>query len=292
MYEYKAKDLLKPEENINIFKCLIEGAEQTHTHDFIEIVYIMSGKGQHFINGVCYTVERGDMLFINFKQTHSFHSFGSMSYTNCLLKPEFISRELVDSENAFEVLALASFEDFEGSVGKTTPKVSFRGMDLIEIETIIEQMLKEFSEKSIGYRSILKGYISVLLAKIFREMRSTDMAGILQHVNRITPEIIKYIEENCFERITLKELAQKCFYNPSYFSRVFKEYYGKNLTDFIHEKRVNEAMRLLKETSLSIEDICYGVGYKEKKQFYKIFKEYLEVTPNKVRNSIKKKTTF
>lgn len=286
MYEYKARDILRPEENISIQKCFVEGLEKTHTHDFIEIVYIMAGSGQHFINDICYNVERGDLLFINFKETHSIYPVGPMTYINCLLKPEFLGRELVDSENAFEILALTSFEDFEGKVDRMTPKVGFKGKDLIEIETIIEQMIREFGEKHIGYRAILKGYISVLLAKIFREMRNSDVAGILQHVNKITPEIIKYIEENCFEKITLKELAQKCFYNPSYFSRVFKEYYGKNLTDFIHEKRVTEAMRLLKETTLSIEDICYGVGYKEKKQFYKIFKEYIGVTPSRVRSTI------
>lgn len=288
MYQYKAEDLLKPEENINIQKCFTEENEQIHTHNFIEIVYILSGNGQHFVNDICYSVERGDLLFINFQQTHSIFSLGGMTYVNCLLKPEFISRELVDSENAFEILALAAFEDFGGRVDKTTPKVSFRGKDLIEIEIIIEQMLKEFDEKRIGYKAALKGYMSVLLTKIFREMRSSDMAGILQHVHKIAPEILKYIEENFFEKITLKELAQKCFYNPSYFSRIFKEYYGKNLTDFIHEKRVSEAMRLLKETSLSIEDICYAVGYKEKKQFYKIFKEHMGITPSRVRSGIQK----
>lgn len=288
MHEYKAKDLLKPEENINIQKCFMTGEEPTHIHDFIEIVYILSGKGQHIVNDISYPVDRGDMLFINFGQTHSILASGEMTYVNCLLKPEFLSRELVDSENAFEILALASFEDFGGQVKKATPIVSFRGQDLIQVENIIDEMLKEFNEKDLGYKSILKGYLSVILAKIFREMGNQDKVGVLQHVNRITPDILKYIEEKCFQKITLKDIAEKSFYNTAYFSRAFKECYGKNLTDFIHEKRVEEAMRLLKETNMSVEDISYQVGYKEKKQFYKIFKKYIGVTPSKVRSSILK----
>jgi len=47
-------------------------------------------------------------------------------------------------------------------------------------------------------------------------------------------------------------------------------------------------MRLLKETTLSIEAISHRVGYEDKKQFYKIFKKYMGITPSKVRTSIKK----
>ena len=139
-----------------------------------------------------------------------------------------------------------------------------------------------------SYHIALKGYLFVLLTKIFREMQNADTGRILQHVHKITPDILKYIEEKCFEKITLNELAQKCFYNPSYFSRIFKECFGKSLTDFIHEKRIAEAVRLLKETDLSIDDICTCVGYREKKQFYKTFRRIMGNTPGKTRGSIQK----
>lgn len=281
MQHYRISDFAN--EDIYVFKNAIDDNESDHTHEFIEIVYIITGYGQHFINNTCYDVERGDLLFINFNQIHAFHSLEEMSFVNILLKPQFLSQELINSENALEILALASFEEFSSIIGGLMTKVSFHGKNLIEVEAIIENMAAEINEKNVGYATALKGYLHVLLTKIFREMRKEDEGQILQHVNKITPDILKYIEENCFEKITLNELAQKCFYNPSYFSRIFKEYYGKSLTDFIHEKRVMESLRLLKETDLSIEDICYRVGYKEKKQFYKIFKDILGVTPSKAR---------
>jgi AraC-type DNA-binding domain-containing proteins len=286
MQRYRISDFV--DDDIYVYKSAIDDKISEHTHEFIEIVYIISGSGQHFVNEACYHVEKGDLLFINFNQTHSFYSYGGMSFINCLLKPEFISKELINSDNALEILALSSFEDFSSKVGKLITKISFRGKKLIEVESIFDNMVIEVNERSIGYNTALKGYMHVLLTKIFREMWNEDDSGILQHVNKITPDILKYIEDKCFEKITLNELARKCFYNPSYFSRIFKEYYGKSLTDFIHEKRITEAVRLLKETELSIEDISYSVGYREKKQFYKTFKEIMGVTPNKVRSSIKK----
>ncbi len=288
MHQFKVSDFINQQENINIFKYDTNANELEHTHEFLEIVYIMKGKGQHYINGTCYNVRKGDLLFINFGQSHAFSSHDTMEIVNCLISPEFIDRELIHSENANEILALTAFEDFGNRVDKLIPMISFKGKELIEVETLIGCMMDELNLKGTNYRTALRGYLLVLLTKIFREMQKKDYDIVLKNFSRITPEILEYIEKNCYEKISLKELAQKCFYNPSYFSRVFKDYYGKNLMEFIHEKRVNEAMRLIKETDMSIESVAYSVGYSDRKQFYKIFKEYIGMTPSKARTTTTK----
>lgn len=288
MREYKAGDLIRPEEAITFQENSTEGEEPAHTHDFIEIVYIASGRGRHRVGRETFDVERGDTLFINYGQTHSFTAAGRMTYINCILLPEFMGRELISSENALDILALASFADFGGQIGGATPRVRFRGRDLIEVEEIIGRMTDEFREKRIGYRSVLKGYVTVFLAKIFREMRNGDPAGVMGHVSRISPDILRFIEENFFEKITLAQLAEKCFYNPSYFSRVFKECYGCSFTDYLREKRIGEAFRLLRETCLSVEEIGARVGYRDKKEFYRLFREQTGTTPGNIRAAIQK----
>jgi len=291
MYKYSAENVINQDENISIAQHTTRTDQYEHLHGFIEIVYIMAGSGKHAINKVDYDVERGDLLFINFNQSHAFQSPEGMRIVNIMVKPEFISGDLINSENASEILTLASFENFKGKALKIIPKVSFRGEQLIAAEALIENMIREFNTKPIGYKTVLKGFLDVLLIWIFRQMRDTDENQIIRQVNKMAPDILKYIEEKCFEKITLNELAEKSFYNPSYFSRIFKECYGKNLTDYIHEKRIHEALRLIKETNLPIEDICYRIGYKEKKQFYKTFKQLTGETPNAMRLSIKKQTT-
>jgi AraC family L-rhamnose operon transcriptional activator RhaR len=288
---FKTGDYINQFENINIFQYPAIGEEEEHTHDFIEIVYIISGKGQQVINGTRYDVERGDLLFINIGQTHSFQSYGTMEIVNCLITPEFIDRELLHSENAFELLALSYFEEFEDKIDKLVPMISFRGKELIEIESLITSMIAEFVHKPINFRTALRGYVLVLLTKIFRQMQQQEMGHILHQVNKLTPDLLRYIEEHCFEKITLNTLAQKCFYNPSYFSKIFKEVYGKNLMEYIHEKRIQEALRLLKETNLSIENISLRVGYNDRKQFYKILKAHTGLTPKEARDGFQKTTT-
>ncbi len=285
MQHFGVDRFIRKDENINIFKYVVTQDQSEHTHAFIEIVYILSGKGKHSVNNTWYPVERGNLLFMNFGQTHSFYSLENMEIVNCLVQPEFIDKELIHSENAFEMLVLSAFEDFDLGYGKRTPMLQFKGKNMIEVEMLINSMLEEFTSKHTNYRTVLKGYLLVLLTRIFREMQNADSTDILKKVSIITPDILKYIEDNCFEKISLQELAQKCFYSTSYFSRVFKDFYGKTLTEFINEKRITEAARLLQETSSSIEEVSRLVGYNDRKQFYKVFKEFMGVTPSALRKT-------
>lgn len=285
MYQYKAENWIKSEENISINKYTVYKHEEieAHTHDFLEIVYIWSGSGCHIINGATYPVERGDLLFFNYGDYHLFHTSAEMGMINCLIKPEFIGNELVESENALDILALSAFKDFTGLIDSILPKVKFLGRDLMEVEALFESMQYEFEQKALGYRAVLKSYLNVLLTKLFRVIKKSDVNDFYGDIGKVTPEILEFIEANYNKKLTLKELAKYSFYNPAYFSRIFKECYGKTLTEYITEKRMIEALRMIGETDLSIENICYLVGYKDRKQFYKLFKSYTGLTPSKYR---------
>ena len=282
----KSTDYIRPDENINIFKYISDKPESEHSHEFIEIVYTLRGKCAHCVGGSRYSVERGDLLFINFGQTHSFEPQGEMELVNILVNPTFIGTELIGLDNALEIMALSAFAEFGSAVGKLVPFVRFRGQALLHLEQQIGVMNSEFSCKDTNYRTALRGHLLVLLTLVFRQMRQTT--DTLAQLNRIAPDILQYIELNCFEKISLGELSRKCFYNPSYFSRIFRECYGMSFMEYIHEKRVMEATRLLVETDRSIENICRSVGYEDKKQFYRTFRQLTGMTPGKMRGNTKK----
>ena len=182
---------------------------------------------------------------------------------------------------------MTSFIDFKDTRDEILPKIKFIGKELTEIETLIQYALEEFSMKSSGYMTALKGYINILLTRTLRSVKSKDKINVYGDINKITPDILRYIEDNYKKKITLKELASSSFYNPSYFSRIFKECFGKTLTEYINEKRLNAAIGLISDTNESIEHIIYQVGYSDKKQFYKSFKVSTGMTPNAYRNRTK-----
>ncbi|HBE13857.1 MAG TPA: hypothetical protein DCY74_06770 [Clostridiales bacterium] len=202
-----------------------------------------------------------------------------MEYYNIFMKPEFISTELINQENAFEMLTLTMFEEFRASFDAGSPMVRFAGAEIRLIESIIAGILDEHTNKKIGYKVMLKSYMTALITHTFRKM------SLVQEENERVrlEEVLRYIEENCEQKLTLGMLAEQCFYNPSYFSRMFKEYSGVTLTDFIHASRIKKACELLEKTTLTVESIGFGVGYSDKTMFYRQFKKRMGMLPSAFR---------
>ena len=74
---YKTEEFMKNSKSMHVFKCGVLD-ETPHTHEFIEIVYILSGRMTHRINGQTYEVQHGDILFMNYGCIHEFFSEGEL----------------------------------------------------------------------------------------------------------------------------------------------------------------------------------------------------------------------
>ena len=99
--------------------------------------------------------------------------------------------------------------------------------------------------------------------------------------------VLKYIREHCGEKITLEEMAKRCLYNTSYFSRVFKDYTGENFIAYLRKKRINKAAELISNSDIMIKDIMCEVGYTESNKFFSDFKKIFGLTPLQYRKSKK-----
>ena len=269
--------------DITVFKTKLGGYVEPHTHRFAELVYILNGKCTHIIDGKEYPVSRGNLLFINYNKTHSIAYNAECEYFNILIKPEFISENLSEPENAFALLKLSAFEDFQKIVNENNCVISFSGSERTKAERIIFDLEAELETKNPGYRMALKSGLNLLLIMIFRKMAlplEPSFAGI-------SNELLEYIRVHCGEKLTLENLAGQCFYSPSYFSRVFRLYTGMTLTEYLKTVRVDAACRLLETTDMKITDIFVEVGYADKTRFFKDFRQLKGVSPKEYKISKK-----
>ena len=278
------EDNILSSESIRLMKFLIQSEEEpVHSHDFIEIEYIWYGSGVQIVNDVMYDVCKGTVLFFNIGDVHSYYSDTEMGVINCLITPEFIHDDLVTSANALDILRLAMFHDFKDSV-KKIPNVKFyTGNRFLYIDALFHNLCNEFDRKESGYITVLKSSVNILLTDYFRGLKNDSSEEFYNGMKKITPDILAYIEGNYNKKISLNDLAKISYYNPSYFSAVFKESMGKTVTEYICEMRISAAIKLLDETQLSVEQICNDVGYNDKKLFYKNFKASTGMTPNSYR---------
>jgi len=93
----------------------------------------------------------------------------------------------------------------------------------------------------------------------------------------------RYIWENYTKKIGLREIAGAAGLSASYFSSIFKEEMGENLSNYLNRLRVEKAAAMLISTNISINKIAEACGFEDQSWFSKIFKNNTGFTPGKYR---------
>jgi AraC-like DNA-binding protein/ligand-binding sensor protein len=91
----------------------------------------------------------------------------------------------------------------------------------------------------------------------------------------------RFIWKNYTRKISLKEIADASGLSAPYFSTIFKEEMGENLSNYLNRLRVEKAMTMLAEINMPISEIAGACGFEDQSWFSKIFKSYTGYSPGK-----------
>ena len=89
-----------------------------------------------------------------------------------------------------------------------------------------------------------------------------------------------FINNNLTESLTLNRLEKISGLNPSKLQLGFKYLYGKTVSTFVTEKRLERAAKLIYDTDLNVSELVYSVGFTSRSYFSKIFKNHFGVLPS------------
>jgi len=134
------------------------------------------------------------------------------------------------------------------------------------------QNLQKFASKEQAYECLSR--ISRNFLKKLRNKRGS--AG-----HKIVQSVIKMIEENMHEDLTLYTAAEKLYINSSYLSRLFKKETGKSFSAYVLERKMEQAKAMLLQGA-KVYDAAASVGYRDVSYFTKVFRKYWGVTPGEV----------
>jgi AraC-like DNA-binding protein len=93
-----------------------------------------------------------------------------------------------------------------------------------------------------------------------------------------------FIMGNFTRKVSLKEISAVAGLSPPYFSTIFKDEMGENLSKYLNRLRVEKASSLLLETEMSLSEIASCCCFEDQSWFSKIFKSYTGISPGKFRN--------
>ncbi|MBE6804709.1 MAG: hypothetical protein E7528_07425, partial [Ruminococcaceae bacterium] len=145
---------------------------------------------------------QGDMFIIPPKATHYISPNADAVFYSFSFMPDFIG----DAENKLAANFLRSLQS------DIRPKISISNKEFLYAESIMEHMLKEFTEKPLGYIDTIHSCAVILITILARNYFESDKAAIkplFENNRQFVLHCINYIENNFSDRISLEEIAKQ-----------------------------------------------------------------------------------
>lgn len=97
-------------------------------------------------------------------------------------------------------------------------------------------------------------------------------------------KMLEYVKTHYTKPISLSELAEGCGVSKQYAMRLFKKHYNMTVTQYINRFKLEKAMKMLRYTTLNIDEISFSLGYSATYYFCRLFKRNFGCTPTEYRN--------
>lgn len=124
-------------------------------------------------------------------------------------------------------------------------------------------------------------FAMILQEGLFKENKQESVRST-HRISRIK-NVLEYIEKHYQSPITLGELAEVAGMNPQYFCRAFKDVTMQSPMDYVIYYRLEQAVKLLAATDMSVMEIALECGFNDCSYFIRVFKKQKNVTPNQYR---------
>lgn len=110
--------------------------------------------------------------------------------------------------------------------------------------------------------------------------------------NNLVRQLLTYIDENIYAKISMDELSRLFYFNKDYIMRSFKKELNTTIVDYMNKRRVYNSLDSLKNTQDSILKVALMHGFTSQEYYTEIFIKVMGVNPNAYRKFTKNSPTL
>jgi len=264
----------------------IYDAFPTHSHDFIELMYVCRGRITHTIGDNRIELSEGDIILLGRSTKHAILPTTEQDIgVNVIISTDYFEALLNDlkgssslPEKFFE--KLLSDDDSQYFVFGTS--------GMLPISNVMENLAYALITGTISDSFIMQTSLSLLFSYLAATPELLlDNSNLNSYKEQTKRKIQNYIQTS-YNTATLSEAASMLGISGAHLSRWIKENFGVTFKSLLCEKRFDVAKNLLLTTNLPISDIILNVGYENSSYFHKEFSKRFGMTPMNYRRSMRK----
>lgn len=227
-----------------------------HEHNFIELIYFLSGEAQ---------VKTGS------GESH-------ITLYDVLIHPSKVRhREFVDLHRRQEIINLGVIADTDFTLDESFVLKDSTG----NIRRVFHMLDYHFNKSGLLHDELVDQLLSLLLTYL-------KMSAWEQRLSKfdMIDRIMEFVQENYMTPLSVKALAECVHVSESYLSRLMMSHIGISPMKYVNHIRIENAKHALR-TDIPIEELATLVGFSDQKYFSTVFKRETGISPSEYRKKMK-----
>lgn len=245
-----------------------------HTHEFVELIYVAEGRATHLFQDIFYEIQTGDVFIINPGERHGYalKEDQQIVVVNCLFEPDFIPHSLLSDLRISDSLDFFYVQPFLNGHSRFYHKLNLRGEAADKTRGILEELHQELDRRQPGYQAMIQLRMTelfILLSRYYKDRK--NKADSRSPKELLVRRICGYVERHYNQKITLSNLSGLFHIGVRQLNRLFNQYTGSSVIEYVHRIRMEKAKRLLTDTDEKVNVVAEMVGYGDPAFFNKLF---------------------
>lgn len=256
-----------------------------HTHDFSEIIIVLRGEGQHLVDLNEHYVCAGDVFAVHGNMPHGYDKLRNFDHINLIYKPN----EIELPAGILSMPGYHAFFEIEPRVAMREPyqqRLHLTAIQLNELSQLVDRLSGELAAKSSCFAEMSMNYfqqIVIFISRIYGQQK-TPLSDCYLKLGKV----ISLLEQDYARQWTIDKLAREVNMSRRTLTRQFNDVVGYPVISYLAGIRMQQAMKLIINTDLSITDIALQVGFYDSNYMCKLFRRIHGTTPHKYRVSNRK----
>ena len=242
---------------------------------FWKITLITEGSGFFVVGDRKFPFRKNTLIITHPKELTTWDISGSriMLY-NILFDNTLIPAELQRAQDPYHLLRIFSPE-LDPDI--TAPwQIMNAGR---KICALVRTIHAEFESDELNRAAMLRLLFHRLLLLLIRQSERKYR----RHPEWTANYLQEYVRKNYASAFSLREIASELRLSPEHLCRLYKARFGRTIRGEINALRIEKACELLRESDLSIPEVCRRAGFRDLSDFYRIFRAREKTSPRRFR---------
>lgn len=250
-----------------------------HTHDYVEVCYVLDGKLDQHIEGQTIRLKKGYILFMGPGAVHEIlPSSKNDIVINFIIHKKFFNYifEFIDDSSSLSTFFIDVI--FKNTTSKA---LIYDTLEKKHIETLLNNIIGQLTNKERFMEATIKFLLGLLIIELIQD--KPQVIDKKSHESKVLVQVIGHIEKN-LQQANLNSIAEQLNMKNYNLSKLIKKESGKTFNALLRDIRFNKFCELIKATHVSINELAIEVGFSNTSDFYRKFRTKFGISPREYRN--------